>query len=95
MPLFFMRYQRYFVIGCCTVHNFIRKEYNLTDPLFVDALKNIYGKEWIDVSQVATMPTVPYVAHDVPPDRSPQSKEFMVIYRDAMTSNMWEIVNSG
>ena len=82
------------MIACCTVHNFIRKDCGLTDPLFVDALKKIYEEEWIDVSQVATMPTVPYVARDVPPNRSPQSKEFMVIYRDAMTSNMWETVNS-
>jgi hypothetical protein len=45
MPPFSMRYQRYFVIACCTVYNFIQKDYGLTDPLFVDALKKIYEKE--------------------------------------------------
>ena len=76
------------MIACCTIHNFIRKDCGLTDPLFVDALKKIYGEEWIDVSQVVTISTVPYAAHDVLPDQSPQSKEFMVIYRDTMTSHM-------
>jgi hypothetical protein len=67
MPLFSMRYQRYFVIVCCTVHNFIRKDCGLNDLSFIDALKKIYGEEWINVSQVATMPVVPYVTCNVPP----------------------------
>jgi hypothetical protein len=56
--------------------------------LFVDALKKIYKKEWIDVSQVAIMPVVLYITRNVPPDRLHQNKEFMVIYRDAVTSHM-------
>jgi hypothetical protein len=94
MGPFSMRYQRYFVIACCTIHNFIRKDCGLTDPLFVSALKNIYGEEWIEGSLVATMPIVPYVAHNVPLDRSRESKEFMLLYRDVMSSHMWETVNS-
>jgi hypothetical protein len=68
MPLFSMQYKRYFVIACCTIHSFICKDCGLTDPLFVDVLKKIYEKEWIDVSQVATMSVVPYVTRNVPPD---------------------------
>ena len=59
MRPFSMRYQCYFVIACCTVHNFIQNDCSLTDPLFVRALKKIYGEEWINVSQVAPMPVVP------------------------------------
>jgi hypothetical protein len=56
-----MRYQRCFVIACCTIHNFIRKDCGLTDSLFVSALKNIYEEEWIDGLLVATMLIVPYI----------------------------------
>ena len=80
MPSFSMQYQRYFVIACCTVYNFIRKDCGLTDLLFVDTLKKMYGEEWIDVLQVVTMSVVPYITRNVPPDRSHKSKEFMIIY---------------
>jgi hypothetical protein len=37
--------QRLFVVACCTVHNFIRKDCGADDPLFSVALKNHYGQD--------------------------------------------------
>ncbi|XP_059429163.1 uncharacterized protein LOC132162972 [Corylus avellana] len=85
--------QRLFVVACCAVHNFIRKDCGADDPLFCDALTTHYGQHWIDVSQLPTMTPVPYVAHGAPPDRTRESKEMMIIVREAMTSHMWETAN--
>jgi hypothetical protein len=90
MPPYPIASQRLFVVACCTVHNFIRKDCGATDPLFSVALKSHYGQDWIDVSQLSTMPDVTYVSPGQPPDRTSQSKETMIITREAMTEHIWK-----
>jgi hypothetical protein len=68
MPPYPIASQRLFVVACCTMHNFIRKDCGATDPLFSVALKSHYGQDWIDVSQLSTMPDVTYVSPGQPPD---------------------------
>ena len=82
-----------FVVACCTMLNFIRKNCSANDPLFSVALKKHYGKDWIDASQLPTMPDVPYVLHRQPPDQTLQSKEIMIIVWEAMTKHLWKTIN--
>jgi hypothetical protein len=68
MPPYPLRYQRLFVIACCTIHNFIRKSDGLNDRLFAEALRR--ENFWIDVPDRETGPLVNYVSPGERPDQS-------------------------
>jgi hypothetical protein len=48
MPPYPIRYQRLFMIACCSIHNFIRKHSGVEDPLFNEALQGL--NLWVDVT---------------------------------------------
>jgi hypothetical protein len=48
MPPYPIRYQRLFMIACCSIHNFIRKHSGVEDPLFNEALQGL--NPWVDVT---------------------------------------------
>jgi hypothetical protein len=95
MPPYPIENQRLFVVACCAVHNFIRKDECQTDPLFKEALQQMYGQDWVDVSLRNNMSMAQYVEPGLRPDRSKASKEYMVTYRAAVAEHMWNTVNSG
>jgi hypothetical protein len=82
-------YQRLFVIACCTIHDFIRKDCGETDSLFKEALEEMYGESWVDVSQQVDMPVVPYVSFGQRPNQSQESSRFMGTCRNTMSNDMW------
>jgi hypothetical protein len=95
MPPYLIKNQRLFVVPCCAVHNFIRKDEGQIDPLFKEALQQMYGQDWVDVSLCNNMSMTQYVELGLQLDRSKASKEYMVAYRAAVAEHMWNIVNSG
>ena len=68
------------MVACCAVHNFICKDEGQTDPLFKEALQQIYGQDWDDVSLRNNMSKTQYVELGLQPDRTKTSKEYMVVY---------------
>jgi hypothetical protein len=60
--------QRLFVVACCAVHNFIRKHKGQTDPLFKEALQQMYREDWVDLSLRNNMPRTQYVEPRLLPD---------------------------
>lgn len=93
MPPYEISAQRLIVIACCTVHNFIRKDYADIDPLFRSTLQEMYDESWIDVSQQALMPGVSYVPPGQRLDQSEASTRFMGMYRNSMCYDLWRVVN--
>jgi hypothetical protein len=65
IPLYPIKVQRLFVVACCPVHNFIRKHEDQIDPLFKEALQQIYEKDWVDVSLFNNMPMTQYVESEL------------------------------
>jgi hypothetical protein len=87
MPPYKLRYQRLFVIACCTLHNFIRKYNGMTDPLFRKALLKL--NPWVDVDDRQEMGLAENVAPGERPDQSDGSAVYMGKVRDAMALSMW------
>jgi hypothetical protein len=94
MPSYPVRLQRYYVIACMTIHNFIQKDRDEIDPLFKEATEKMYGEEWINISQRDSMPAASYVAPGERPDQSLESQDFMAKYRETMSKSMWDHANS-
>ena len=95
MPPYPIEAQRLFVVACCVIHNFIRKHEGQTDSLFKEALQQMYREDWVDLSLCNNMPRTQYVEPGLLPDRTKASKEYMVVYRAAVTEHMWSTVHSG
>ena len=95
MPPYPTENQWLFMVACCAVHNFICKDEGQTDPLFKEALQQMYGQDWVDVSLRNNMSMTQYVKLGLRPDRSKASKEYMVMYRASVAEHMWNTVNFG
>ncbi|XP_062161996.1 uncharacterized protein LOC133869034 [Alnus glutinosa] len=93
MPPYAIPDQRLLMVACCTIHNFIHKDYGDIDPLFRHALQQLYGEAWIDVSQRVNMPSETHVTHGLQPDQSQSSAHYMGAYRNTMKTSMWDWVN--
>lgn len=81
------------MVSCCAVHNFIRKDSGDIDPLFKEALEDMYGQNWVDLSRRDHMPAAHVVSPGHRPDQSAESKEIMEIYRDSICNSMWHTMN--
>jgi hypothetical protein len=88
MPPYPLRYQRLFIIACCTMHNFIRRHSGVEDKLFEDALKGL--NPWVDLTVLQSGAVVPYISRGLRPNQSSNSTKYMGKIRDAMASHMWE-----
>jgi hypothetical protein len=87
MPPYPLRYQRLFVIACCTLHNYIRKFSGVNNPYFADALRRI--NPWIDVAYQVEGEIMSLVSPGERPDQSDASAMHMGKLRDAMARSMW------
>ena len=88
MPPYPIRYQRLFVIACCTIHNFIQKHSRVEDPLFKEALQGL--NPWVDVTLLQPGAVNSYVSHVLRPNQSNRSTAYMEKIRDVMANHMWE-----
>jgi hypothetical protein len=94
MPPYPIEAQRLFVAACCAVHNFIRKHEGQTNPLFKEALQQMYEEDLVDLLLRNNMPRTQYVESGLLPNRTKASKEYMITYRAAIMEHMWSIVHS-
>jgi hypothetical protein len=93
MPSYAILDQRLLVVACCTIHNFIRKDYGDIDPLFRHAIQQLYGEAWINISQRVNMPGETHVTPGLRPDQSQSSAQYMGAYRNTMKNSMWDWVH--
>jgi hypothetical protein len=91
MPPYLVRYQRLFVIACCTLHNFIRKYSGTEDPYFKEALMRL--NPWVDEDDRQERDMASNVSPGERPDQSEASSIFMGQVRDAMAISMWNLSN--
>ncbi|XP_062176074.1 uncharacterized protein LOC133881135 [Alnus glutinosa] len=82
-------FQRLIIVACYCIHNFIRKDCGEFDELFKEALQQMYGEEWYNLSRCDHLPFVRTVIPGHLPDRSVESKRYMELYRDAMCESIW------
>jgi hypothetical protein len=91
MPPYPVRYQRLFVIACCTLHNFIRKYSGTEDPFFKEALMRL--NPWVDEDDRQVRDMASNVSPGERLDQSEASSVFMGQVRDAMAISMWNLSN--
>jgi hypothetical protein len=94
MPPYPIKNQQLFVVTCCAVYNFIHKDESQTDSLFKEALQQMYGQDWVDVSLRNNMSRTQYVEPGLLLDRTKLSKEYKVAYRAAVAEHIWNTINS-
>jgi hypothetical protein len=82
-------FQRLIIVTCCCIHNFIHKDCGESDELFKEALQQMYGEEWYNLSRCDHLPFVQTVIPGHRPDRSVESKWYMELYWDAMCESIW------
>ena len=88
MPPYLLRYQQFFIIACCTMHNFIRKHSGVEGKLFKDTLKGL--NPCVDLIVLQTGAVVPYISCGLRPNQSSNNTRYMGKIRDAMARHMWE-----
>jgi len=82
-------FQRLIIVACCCIHNFIRKDCGESDELFKEALRQMYGDEWYNLSRCDHLPFLQIVISGHQPNRSAESKRYIELYRDAMCESIW------
>lgn len=92
IPPYSLRNQGLFVVAYYTIHNFIRKSYEVNDPLFKQVLHRI--NPWIDVSKQEAGPIVSYIKPEQQPGQLEDNTKFMKKkVQDAMATHMWDTDN--